>query len=298
MIQGSVFKRALRRRSGLPSIFIVLCLFLPMAISAQESRDALYGFGGAAPEAVAAYRQGWLEILEYGRWEEAERQYRLALSISPDFVIAQSVLARLSTDASERRELEVAINTVKSGVDADGRLLLDPYLSTLEFISMRERGVSIPAEQRKELAMMAASNYRAFLDKYPGEWSVRIEYIEWIHALYGPARALEIIETMSEDENIADRGFSYFPAHFHAELGLLEEAQALARIFEDRLPQTELPQAYFLGAFLAFQKSEFDTALTKVNKALDLDPLHQLADRLKVKIEAAVSAAPLAPALR
>lgn len=255
-------------------------------------QGAQYAFGGARPDALAAYRSGWVEILELGRWREAEIEYRKALTIDPNFVIAQSVLARLTQDRAERRQLMQSIEANAHRVDEDGRLLLDVYLKTLELIESRdegELGADKVGQLRDELAQLAVSNYREFLDKYPGEWSVLIEYVEWIHATTGPEGALQAVESLSKKvETAAPRGFSYFPAYFHAELGEFEQANRLAAVFEARMPLEDLPQPHYLRAFIAFKSNAIALASTEIDQALRLDPDHLLAQRLKLQIEAEV----------
>ncbi|MFK7831000.1 MAG: hypothetical protein AB8B57_14570 [Congregibacter sp.] len=278
--------------SLLYSLTLALGLLMSAVVAvAQDAPSGLYTFNDARPEAVTAYRRGWVEILEFGRWQEAERQYRKALSIDPDFVIAMSVLARLLPSGDERRQLEQDIRSHMHRVDEDGRLLLDAYVKTLELMNARDLGQPVSMDLREDLRKRAVSNYREFLFKYPGEWSVLIEYVEWIHASSGPQGALEAVaELTSQSVVAASRGFSYFPAYFHAELDQLEQATTLADEFAQRLPKTELPQPHYVRAFIALRASDLELAKTEIDKALSLDSKHILAQRLKAQIDAAVAA--------
>ncbi|WP_405270749.1 hypothetical protein [Congregibacter sp.] len=248
-----------------------------------------YGFSGVSASAVELYRQGWAEILERGRWREAERLYREALREDPGFLIAKSVLARMTADAQERDSLSSDIQRGKDQVDASGRLILDPYVMTLTLISAREKGESLPADFRSDLADLAISNYRNFLERYPGEWAVRVEYIEWIHAKHGPAAALQAIREMHNQEPSFTSRLSYFPAYFHAELGDYESATTKAQEFVSQLGPGDWPQKHYIEAFIAYEQGDYPRAAAAIAEALRLDSRHIIAQRLDAKINDALS---------
>ncbi|MEE4278131.1 MAG: hypothetical protein V2I82_06665 [Halieaceae bacterium] len=246
---------------------------------AHGASSGLYSFGGASKEALNLYRRGWREILLHGRWTEAERLYREAAAADPDFLIAKSVLARITTDSSERQALYEAVEARRDEVDDAGQLLLNTYQATLELFAMRERGESGSAEERTAMMHRAVEDYGAFLERYPNEWSVIIEYVEWVHALEGPQAALDAVESIqaSRAQNI---DFSYFPIHFEAELGHHERAAEMAEAFAQRIDIPDAPQPHFLSALLAFERGDFDEAESEASRALALDPRHLLAERL------------------
>ncbi|WP_439108132.1 tetratricopeptide repeat protein [Congregibacter sp.] len=264
-------------------------LLTPFSVAADEG--SLYNYGQASDEALTLYRQGWAEILEKGRWAEAERLYREVLAVDPGFVIAKSILGRITEDAQERKALTADVNRNLSAVDKPGRLILDPYTMTLTLISARETGESLAEDFRDELTGLAISNYRRFLDRYPDEWAVRIEYIEWIHAKHGPQRALDEIQKMRKEEGPHVSRLSYFPAYFHAELGEYERAKKVAREFVNQLPPGEWPQEHYIEAFIAFERGDYALADTAVERALQLAPRHLIAQRLNKKIKQALSTA-------
>lgn len=256
---------------------------VPISASAQR-----YDFGGAKEEALAAYRRGWVAILRDGRWAEAERRYREALTLDPDFIIARSVLARITTDAKERDALYQQVESEREAVDSAGRLLLRTYQKTLQRFARRETGSTPGAEENRAMADRAVRDYGAFLARYPGEWSVLIEYIEWIHALDGPEAALAAIARLQGARGPAI-DFSYFSAWFHAELGQLETARRQASAFRQRINDPGAPQPHFLDAYLHFEAGNLEAATASVERALALDPRHLLAARLQSRIDAARS---------
>ncbi len=249
----------------------------------EQTAEGLYDFGGASVEALTLYRQGWVEILRYGRWSEAERLYREAVAADPDFLIAQSVLARITTDSAERDRLYEAVERRRQSVDDQGQLLLHTYQRTLELFALREAGQSISPDERRAMARRAVDDYGRFLANSPREWSVVIEYMEWVHALEGPEAALAVVEKL-HGESDAPLYFSYFPAWFEAELGNHERAAALAGEFDARLNDPDAPQPYFLRAFLAQQRGETQIARQQIETALTLDPRHLLASRLQAEL--------------
>jgi tetratricopeptide (TPR) repeat protein len=169
-------------------------------------------------------------------------------------------------------------------VDAHGHLLLTTYQATLELFALREAGESVPAGLRTQMAQRAVRDYGEFLQAYPKEWSVVIEYIEWVHALSGPGAALEAVDRLRRD---GEPSFSYFPAWFHAELGNRQRARELAEQFTQAIDDPTSPQPHYLHAFLALQEGQYDEARRAISRALELEPRHLLADRLRREIEEA-----------
>ena len=284
-----------RRRTAAGSaasimLLVMLALSLPAARNVAASgvpdppESGLYDFGGASAAALSLYRRGWIEILRYGRWTEAERLYREAVAMDPDLSIAKSVLARITRDPAERDLLYRSVRDSLADVDEHGRLLLATYQATLELFARREAGEAIPGDFRTAMARQAVRDYGAFLRAYPNEWSVLIEYVEWVHALDGPAAALDAVDRLHRE---GGHSFSYFPAWFHAELGNRVRARDLARRFSQSIDDPTSPQPHYLHAFLAYQEGELEEAREAVSIALKLDARHLLADRLRREIEAA-----------
>ncbi len=267
-------------------IFTVPGASLSVAETGEGAVRPEYDFAGARPEALAHYRQGWIEILEYGRWAEAERLYRKTLAVDPEFTVAKSVLARITLDSSERDALYAEVQASLDDAEAAERLLLTTYQQTLELFAMRERGEDLPAGYREAMAERAVRDYGAFIRQYPGEWSVMIEYIEWIHALEGPEAAIQAINRLRE-ESSADLSFSYFESYFYAEIGDLATAADLAEEFEMRIGDDTSPQPHYLRAYIAFKAGDLESAGASIDRALELDPRHLIAERLKKEIEAA-----------
>lgn len=274
-----------------------LCMLLTVAVAlgaaavpSVSAESPRYSYGQACEKALPVYRQGWVEILERGRWTEAERLYREAVAVAPDCMIAKSVLGRITVDAAERKTLIAQIQANIENVDPHGRLILEPYLKTLILISARDTQQSLSEDFRSDLTKMAISNYRSFLEHYPEEWAVRVEYIEWIHAEQGPQKALEAIQKMSQERPSDSVRLSYFPAYFHAELGEYDQATELARQFVQELGPGDWPQEHYISAFIAYQLSDYAAASQSIKQALLLDPRHLIAERLRKKIDAALAA--------
>ncbi|MDP5053558.1 MAG: hypothetical protein NWP69_07205 [Congregibacter sp.] len=275
------------RRFG--TLLLACFLFAASTTESVSADSAEYDYYGVDKNALALYRQGWSEILERGRWTEAERLYREAMLIDPDFIIGKSVLARITDDPKERQALTAEIERDIDGVDTSGRWVLDPYLMTLLLINARESAQTLPEDFRRDLAQLAVKNYRSFLQEYPGEWAVRVEYIEWIHAQQGPENALTAIEEMQEQDSTSSVRMSYFPAYFYAELGDYPRATALAEQFVESLGPGDWPQAHYIAAFIAYQREDYAVASDAINRALRLDPKHLIAQRLRKEIDAAIA---------
>lgn len=255
-----------------------------MPVVASPVDGGFYSFGSTKPRALALYRQGWLEILEYGRWTESERLYREALRIDSSFVIGKAVLARITTDANERRELQRQIERDAHLVDADGQLILGVYVDTLTLIDARETGAVLEPGFRERMAEQAVQRYEQFVRKYPNEWSVLIEYIEWVHALDGAQAAISAAQTMNSLYQ-SSPSYSYFLAYFHAELKNFSTAIQLENEFSTRLDAQIHPQPFYIRAFIALQRGQYEAAQTAIEKALEIDPKHLLAQRLAREID-------------
>jgi hypothetical protein len=275
-----------------PHLWILITVVFALGAGSASSGAAdsgFYGYGDECEPALAFYRQGWVEILEHGRWTEAERLYREAVAVAPDCVIAKSVLARITTDAVERKALIADIQSNIDSVDVPGRLILDPYLKTLMLISARDEGVSLGDDFRSDLVKMAINNYWTFLDQYPDEWAVRIEYLEWVHARQGAEQALVSIRRMTQNTARDNFRLSYFPAYFYAQLGDYEKALELAREFVRQLGPGNWPQEHYIAAFIAYQRGDYSAADESIRQTLLLDPRHLIAKRLSKKIDAALN---------
>jgi len=285
MVRHMQFLRGAHHSWMLFAAAVVLTAGLAPAAGADSQ---LYSYGEACHGAMSDYRQGWAEILENGRWTDSERLYRKVVAAAPDCLIAKSVLARITIDADERESLIEDIQSNIDKVDVHDRWLLDPYLKTLLLINARDTGQSLGEGFRDDLTSMAVRNYRAFLDEYPGEWAVRIEYIEWIHAAQGPQGALEAIGEMSSEGLSDNLRLSYFPAYFHAELGEYSQAIELAQAFVQQLGPGDWPQEHYITAFIDYQRGQYSAAAESIKHALQLDPRHLIAERLSKKIDKAL----------
>jgi len=267
------------------TLAVLACLCV---LPSGGATGAPFTYGGASAEALALYRQGWVEILRYGRWTDAERLYRQAVTVDTDFPVARSVLARIVLDPAERSALYRQVEAARAGTSDAENLLLRTYQTTLELFAMRERGEAPPDSFRSAMARQAVQDYGEFLRRYPGEWSVMIEYVEWIHALDGPEAALEAIQDLREASGEA-LSFSYFEAYFYAELGHLTTARKLAGAFRKAINDPTAPQPDYLDAYIAYQAGNLPRARTLIDRALALDPRHLIAERLAKQIEAAMS---------
>lgn len=267
-------------------VLAALLVLMTLGTAARADTTTLpeSAFPGVSAQALRAYRQGWVEILEYGRWTEAERLYRRAIALDPQFTLGKSVLARITADSAERDRLYAEVEAQLPKTNADIKLLLHTYQRTLELFAAREDGVALPASDRRQMAQRAVDDYAAFLEKYPHEWSVMIEYVEWVHALQGPAVAIATVEGLMQSSDDDSLSFSYFPAELYAELGDFDRARELASVFTQRQSGSDFPQPHFIKALIYFHEGSMESAKIAVEAALDRDPKHILAQRLRSKI--------------
>lgn len=269
-------------------------VFMPMAAGEQPSSDVqvdatackdCYHYGGAKAEALRLYRTGWEEILVKGRWTLAERLFREAVKIDPDFTLGKALVGRISQSPEERRALIDDIGASIDRVDEDGRLILDVFLMTIEAMNARDAGRPLPDGFQDKQAATALANFKAFTDKYPGETGILIEYLEWLHARDGAEAALSAINILQASGKSLSPFLTFFTAFLNAELGYKERASLAATVFERVLNDPLLPQPYYLYAHVYRHDGRFQEAKSMIDRAVGLDPNHLMAKRLQTEID-------------
>ena len=112
-----------------PSKFIFLS-FLLLSIYAcnYDNNNASFDYGTKSDSARYYYLNGFHEILDNGRWTEAENSYRKALEFDPDYALGKSLVGRITRNLDEREKLLQQLLAIKNKSSQDENLLLDVYL--------------------------------------------------------------------------------------------------------------------------------------------------------------------------
>ncbi len=232
------------------------------------------------------YRRGWEQIMDEGNYGPAEQSYRKALQFDSNFLIGQSVLARLTTDLQERLELFEMLEAKKPEIEGDERRVLDVYIALTDFTNLREQQSERAAEALDEALNLAEQNFAEVVYRYPDEVYLKAEYVEVVHSLHGPRAALDTLAVIAMDAQRDNRFLLGFAASLEAELGNFEKALELARRLEQVQADTTLPKSYAVYADIYYQMDSLKLAKQYAARAVALDPRNLDASRLKTRIDA------------
>lgn len=251
--------------------------------AAADSEPQAYDYGTQSIEARAHFIRGWQQILDYGQWTDAERSFRKAVEVDPHFVLGKSLIGRISRDLEERRVILAELEAEKESVDAEGRLLLDIFMPSIQAMNDRDQGVQKGAEHRRVRRVRARADFAAFLKKHPEESYIRAEYVETIHALDGAKAAITAIQEILTPSQRTVPFFVGYRATLEAELGNHDRALELAKEFDRMLGNPRFPQPYMIYAGIYAQMGRTEAAKQAVDKAVELDDQHLIAQAMKAR---------------
>lgn len=263
-------------RTGL---FLLFCL----AVSGKNRAQDL-PLSTTSDSALFYYYKGWEMVMDEGNYSAAEQAYRTAVHFDSNFLVAQSLLGRISGELREREDIAHMLEAKKANLTGDERLLLDEYIELLKLMNVREKEPGkAPAQLEKALAL-GEKNLNILVHRYPDEIYYKSEFIETIHYRQGPAAALDSIRALRSDAQKLNPFLVGYEAGLEAELGhyelALKKAEALASLFEGR----RSPKPNVVFADIYFKMGELGKAKKEVEKALSLDPKNVDALRLKKQI--------------
>lgn len=263
-------------------LFLSLVL-LSCNIGGSERNTSLK-YSSSSIEAMTAYRKGWIQIMDEGRYGAAEISYRKALEHDPNFLVGKSVLGRLTLDLNERLAFYKELQNKKNEIQGDERLVLDVYSALVNYTNLRDQHSLGAKKVIGDALKLAEKNLKKIVHKYPEEIYLKAEYIEILHSLYGPQQALDslaVLTSASQKENFFLLGYS---ASMYAELKNFEVALSQANKLKEIINDTTVPKSYAVLADVYFKMDSLKLAKTQVEKAHQLDPKNIDASRLKEKI--------------
>lgn len=262
--------------------FVLILLFLLISCHSEKTSDLKYS---TTSDALKYYNNGWVQIMDEGRYGAAEISYRKVLEHDPDFLVGKSVLARLTLDLDERLKLYHEIKEQKKVITGDELLILDIYTAFVKYTNLRDQGDSKTKNALQEALQLAEKNLKQIVHKYPKEVYLKAEYIEILHSLYGPKRALDslnILASISQKDNPFLLGFA---ASMHAELEEYDIAINKADRLQEIVNNSMQPKTYAVLADIYYQIGNFEIAKINADRATKLDPRNMDASRLKKKID-------------
>lgn len=249
-------------------------------------KEKPYNYGTASEEALAMYHKGWEQILDKGEWTKAEESFRKAVELDPGFLLAWSQVGRISQSPAERSEIFQRLSAENAKASGWEKKLLEVYLASLQLIDSKDRGLSISTKQVKNFYALSELNFSDFLNIYPDEIYVNSELIEVIHGIYGPAAALDSLQNQIQKGGSLNPFLISYTAQMQAETKNFELALQTAKHLESILKNPDLPIIPFTYAFIHFEKGAYQEARNLINRTLELDKNHTLAQRMRSQLEA------------
>ncbi len=264
-------------KSILP-LAVFICLLFPC--HAQN-----FEYGTKNQEALLQYHKGWEYILDKGEWGKAEQAFRAAVTLDQDFHLGWSQVGRISGDPGERAEIFQSLKIKNEGLSEWEKRLLEVYLSSLEIIDLKDRGIRITPEMVQSFYQTSETNFSDFLRAYPEEKYVHAEYIEVIHGIYGAKASLDTLEKQQKEGFKITPFLLSYKAQLHAELNDFDAALKASKALEKRLNDNNLPIIPFTYGYVAYEKGDYEEAEIWIERTLQLESKHVLAQRLHQKIK-------------
>ncbi|MTI40871.1 hypothetical protein [Fulvivirga lutimaris] len=269
------------------NVFKILCLIIGALFTScdQNKANATLDYSTKSDSALYSYNLGWKQIMDEGYYSKAEKSYRRALEYDPNFLVGQSVLARLTRDLDERLALYENLEANKSNITGDERLILDVYLALTHFTNVREQNPDKAKKVIADVLQLAYDNFKIIVHKYPDQTYLKAEYIEILHSLYGPQASLDSLNALTSNQQKDNPFLLGYSATINAELENFDVALQQAEQLESLMKNQSVPKPSVVYADIYFRMDSLMLAKKHIDFAYALDSLNVDAGRLKVKID-------------
>jgi tetratricopeptide (TPR) repeat protein len=224
----------------------ILLLFL--VASCGTSTETKLEYTTSSEQALKEFRQGWVQIMDEGRYGAAEDSYRRALEHDPDFLIGKSVLARLTLNLEERVAFEIDLFENKDKVQGDELQLFEVYQGLVRYSNLRDQKASHAITVLNEVIETAEKNLGYLVRKYPNETYLKAEYIEFLHSKYGAKQTLDTLNTILLPEQKKNPFLVGLSATLHAEIDEFDTALEKAKELEKITNDPTIPKPYAVYA--------------------------------------------------
>jgi len=256
------------------SVFLLTSSFIGEAQRLQLSTDS--------DSALYYYYCGWEQVLDYGHFSNSEKAYRKMYGHDPEFLVGASLLARITSNPDERRQLLIDLDRKKKQVQGDERLVLDLFLSLTRLYIYRETNQIDEADQQALITKKQGENaLKIIVIKYPDNIYFKSEYIEFLHANRGPKTALDSLNKLFESPFPFMLGYA---AQLKSELKEFDESLVIAGKLKSIMRGKDAPYVDMVYAKIYKEKGELDLALQHLDNALVIDPKHIIALRMKKEL--------------
>jgi len=223
--------------------------------------------------------------MDDGNYSGAEISYRKALSFDNNFLVGQSILARITSNDAERLEIYNRLQNEKEAVIGDERLILEVYTALTKYTNLREQNAPDTREALQEAFNLGEQNLQQIIHKYPKEVYLKSEYIEVLHAQYGAKQTLDSIAVLVTGKQQKNPFLLGYKAILIAETGNYKEALHYAKELQNIVNDTTIAKPDVILADIYFKMEDFENAKLHANRANTIDPRNLDASRLKVRID-------------
>lgn len=270
----------------LKTVILFFCFCLMLLTSCQKKNtSSRFNFGTENDSALYYYNKGWSYILDTGEWTKSEQAYRKAMTFDPDFILGKGIVGKITTNLAERQSILSELESKKNQVSNDERLLLDDLLLVLQLMNARDQNIKLIPEFYSNFYQSAEKGMQTFIHKYPLESYIKAEYIEVLHANHGPQIALDSIDVLTTSIQKKLPFFISYSAFLESELGNYDKALSKANQLKLIIDNDDAPAIPYTFAQLYLDMDSLELAKINIEKAIQLDAKHQLAFRIKKRIE-------------
>lgn len=269
---------------------LAICAFLT-ALFAACNQPAVLPFAGRIlystnDSAYYYYQLGWQQIMDEGRYGEAEVSYRKALHFDPDFLVGKATLGRLTLDTAERIRIEKELTGISPALPADELALLQVYTDFVRYTNIRERQPEKAPEVLSEILRSGQKEFRELINKYPEEIYIKCEYVELVHSIQGVNAALDTLSSITHIGHAENWFLTGFRASLEAEAENYEKALEIAGHLDQMIVEDDFPKQWVVYADIYFKMDSLNKAKVSADKAVSFDSRNLDAFRLKQKIDA------------
>jgi tetratricopeptide (TPR) repeat protein len=187
---------------------------------------------------------------------------------------------------SERLDLYRQLDSLKSTIDGDERLVLDVYIALTHFTNLRDQKSDETSAALQSSMEIGEENFRSVVQRYPNEVYLKAEYIEILHSIYGPEAALDTLEHIILPTQLKNPFLMGYKAIMLAELEEYDSALVIAHALTLEMEGKGMAKPDAILADIYFKKREYEQAKIHADKANSIDPNNLDASRLKKKIDA------------
>lgn len=254
------------------AIFFVLITVVVNSCTRKSEVNKALSYSTSSDSTVFYYRLGWQQIMDFGDYSAAEASYRKALSFDQNFLLGKSVLARLTTDLEERLMLFDELQSKKSIIQGDERLVLDVYIALTKYTNLRDQKSPNTKDALQNAYKLSEQNLGQVIRKYPEEVYLKSEYIEVVHALYGAEVALDSMNNLVLESQAKNPFLLGYRATLTVEVNKHDEALVYARELAEILKGEKVARPDAILADIYFKMEDYESAKTHADRANNIDP--------------------------